>query len=98
MVTPIAIDIKTRFIKALHHAIECGYIRGRKTFCDNHNIDRRNFYKALDDPTSHIFDLAWLNYVVRDFDISAQWLLTGIGKMTTTPKETLQKRRNAPLS
>ena len=33
------------------------------------------------DPERGWFQLSWLQPMVRDYDVSAKWLLTGFGKM-----------------
>ena len=32
------------------------------------------------DPSRDIFQPAWLTYLVEDYGVSAQWLLTGVGE------------------
>ncbi len=59
-----------------------GVIRGKKTFTDRYGINRWNL-NALEkgQSTQNSVQLPWLTYLVRDYGISAKWLLTGEGEM-----------------
>lgn len=74
-----------RFFEALDHLKEKKIIRGRATFCNKCKINRRNLYQLEQDPSRDILKAAWLTYLVRDFGVSAQWLLTGEGPMMKKP-------------
>lgn len=71
--------IISRFFQALYRLKEDKKIKGKKTFTTEHDINRWNFYKLEKDITRDIFQVAWLNYLVHDYGVSAQWLLTGVG-------------------
>lgn len=73
--------IVTRFFSALDALIVEKKIRGVKTFTDKYGIDNRNLYTLRKRPSYGIFQVSWLMYLVSDFGISAQWLLTGTGSM-----------------
>ncbi|MBQ3690856.1 MAG: hypothetical protein II937_13495 [Bacteroidales bacterium] len=75
--------IVTRFFSALDALIVEKKIRGVKTFTDKYGIDNRNLYTLRKRPSYGIFQVSWLMYLVSDFGISAQWLLTGTGSMFT---------------
>jgi hypothetical protein len=70
-----------RFFEVLQTLIKEKKLRGIKTFCDEVNIDRWNFYKLRKNPSSDIMQIAWLSYLVDKYEVSAEWLLTGKGKM-----------------
>ena len=70
-----------RFFDALYTLIERKEIRGKQTFTREHNIDRWNFNKLETDKSRDIFQVAWLNYLVKEYKVSADWLLTGKGEM-----------------
>ena len=71
-----------RFFEALDAVVkEKNDLRGRATFCRKYEINRRNLYQLEQDPSRDIFQAAWLTYLVRDYGVSAQWLLTGDGPM-----------------
>jgi len=72
--------IVLRFFEALNILKENKRIRGKKTFTDRYGINRWNLNTLEKEPERDIFQVAWLNYLVRDYGISAEWLLTGRGK------------------
>ncbi len=75
-------QITLRFFEALRTLKERGVIRGKKTFTDRYGINRWNL-NALEkgQSTQNSVQLPWLTYLVRDYGISAKWLLTGEGEM-----------------
>jgi hypothetical protein len=74
-----------RFFEALCALKAKKVIRGKKTFTDRYGINSRNFWQLEQDFSRDIMQTAWLTYMVRDFGISAEWLLTGNGDMFTEP-------------
>lgn len=70
-----------RFFIALDWLKETRQIRGIKTFTDRYGIHRRSLQRLRETPSTNDFKAAWLTYLVVDFGISAQWLLTGEGQM-----------------
>ena len=83
-----------RFFQALDKIIANGTLKGRQTFTRLYNINRWNLYTVEDNPSSNMFDIAWLVYLVRDFGVNADWLLMGRGEMFYTMKD-LNKLRKA---
>lgn len=79
--------IVNRFFEALHILKTCGMIRGVKTFTDRYGINRRNLYQLERNPEKDILQLAWLAYLIVDYNISAMWLLTGEGDVFRTEME-----------
>ncbi|MCQ2976263.1 MAG: hypothetical protein MJ211_15795 [Bacteroidales bacterium] len=77
-------EITKRFFDALQKLKANGIIRGKQTFARKYNIDNRNFYKAEKDMNRNIFQTSWLLYLVRDYYVSAHWLLTGEGSFLRT--------------
>jgi len=75
----ISADIVRRFFIAIRELIEMGELRGMQTFTRLYKINRRNLYQLEKEPERSIFRVSWLTYLVEDFNISAQWLLTGRG-------------------
>lgn len=82
------IEIQTRFFQALDMLIESGKIRGLQTFCNEYGLHRpkySNVKNHLSDPSEgtgyKFIDMDALSYIVSDFGISANWLLTGKGGM-----------------
>lgn len=81
MNTPESQAIVKRFFDALYYLKSVGKIRGKATFTREHDIDRWNLNKLEKDPSRDIFQPAWLYYLVKDYNISARWLLTGRGNI-----------------
>lgn len=81
MNTPASKQIMERFYSALDAIIESKKIRGVNTYCRLYEIDRRNFIAQRKDLDRGWFQLSWLQPMVREYGVSAKWLLTGIGKM-----------------
>jgi hypothetical protein len=70
-----------RFFEAIYDLKEKKVIRGKQTFTRKYNINNRNFWLLEQDKSRDILQLAWLSCLVTDYGISAEWLLTGKGKM-----------------
>ena len=83
MQTPHSQKIIERFFKALYYLKEQKIIRGKQTFTSKFNINRWNLNTLEKDKTRDIFQTAWLTYLVVEYNISAEWLLTGRGAITT---------------
>lgn len=72
--------IVARFFEALQRLKDDRKIRGKQTFTREYNINRWNMNTLEKDHSRDIFQPAWLTYLVEDYDVSAQWLLTGKGE------------------
>ena len=72
--------IVKRFFEALGRLKTDKRIRGKQTFTRAHGINRWNMLTLEKDPSRDIFQPAWLAYLVVDYGVSAQWLLTGVGE------------------
>ena len=70
-----------RFFQTLDFLKEAKVIRGKQTFTREHGINRWNMNTLEKNLSSDIFQSAWLTYLVKDYGISAHWLLTGEGNM-----------------
>lgn len=73
--------IKERFYKAIVTLIERKELRGRQTYCNLYDIDKRNFYSQEKNLQEAKLKLYWLVPLVEHYGISAHWLLTGRGRM-----------------
>lgn len=73
------LDITRRFFEALDMIKEQKRIRGLQTFTREYGENYWNFHTAK--KNSLRIKQEWLTYLVRDYDVSADWLLTGRGDM-----------------
>lgn len=80
-IAPTGAAITKRFFLVLEVAISQRRIRGIKTFTDRHGINYWNFSTLKKEQNKRMLKPEWLAYVVEDFDINAEWLLTGLGNM-----------------
>ena len=81
MNTEVSKQIMARFYQCLDELIATNTIRGVNTYCRLYDIDRRNFLAQRKDLNRGWFQVSWLQPMVREFGVSARWLLTGYGKM-----------------
>lgn len=81
MNNPESLFIIKRFYEAIGVLVQTRQIRGKKTFTDLYDINRRNFLFVEKNPTSDMFQLSWINHLCRDFNVSADWIMTGRGEM-----------------
>lgn len=73
--------IVERFFRALYLLKEAKKIRGKKTFSHKYNINHWNLLTLEKDLSSNMFQPVWLYYLVRDYNVSAEWLITGNGEV-----------------
>ena len=97
-------QVISRFFVALQVLTARKTIRGKQTFTRRYGINRWNMNTLQKNMESDIFQPAWLTYLVRDYNISATWLLTGIGeplpplpKAELAPKRPVGRPRKYPL-
>lgn len=81
MNTAVSKQIMERFYSAMDAIIESKKIRGVNTYCRLYEIDRRNFIAQRKDLDRGWFQVSWLQPMVREYGVSARWLLTGFGRM-----------------
>ena len=81
MNNPESIGIIKRFYEAIDMLIASKVIRGKQTFTNRYGINRWNFNTVRQKPESDMFQLVWIAYLVSDFGISAEWIMTGKGGM-----------------
>lgn len=68
-----------RFFEVIDYLKANKYIRGLQTFTTRYNINKRNLYQLKADPSRDIFQVAWLTFLVNDYNVSPLYLLTGEG-------------------
>lgn len=73
-------SINKRFFEAYDALLALGKIKSKNAFCVDHDIDRRNFDRLREDPGRE-FQMSWLTALVVEYNVSADWILTGRGKL-----------------
>lgn len=83
-----ALEVQGRFFEALDLAIELGRYDSLQDFCNQHDFNRTKYSwirsylgKPLEEMRYKMIDIDALTAIVVDFNVSADWLLTGRGKM-----------------
>lgn len=95
-ISPDGIAITKRFFLALDVLITQKRIRGLNTFTTKYDMNYWNLCTLRKDPNIRVLKPECLSYLVRDFDVSAEWLLTGSGSMFTISAEELQQSKKRP--
>lgn len=72
-------EISRRFFEAIDMLKAQKRIRGMQTFTRMYGENYWNFHTCRKE--NKRIKQEWLTYLVRDFNISALWLLTGTGNM-----------------
>ena len=80
--------VQRRFFEAIDELIAKSDLAGLQTFCNDYNLHRAkysNLRSAVRDPEHDarykFIDIDAIIYLVRDFKVSADWLLLGKGNM-----------------
>lgn len=77
------IKITKRFFEAIDYLKKEKTIRGLKTFTKKHGINYWNLVTVRNHPDRSVLKPEILSWVVIDYGISAEWLLTGKGKISS---------------
>lgn len=75
------VEITIRFFEAIDMLIAQKRIRGLLTFTKAHDINYWNINTVRNQPDVSVLKPEWLSYLVKDYSISSEWLLTGRGGM-----------------
>lgn len=71
------IDITNRFFEAIDMLKAQKKIRGLQTFTRQYDINRWNIITVKQNPEKSVLKPEWIVYLVRDYGISADWVLLG---------------------
>jgi hypothetical protein len=82
--TPTGMAITKRFFLALDVAINQRKARGIRSFTESHSINYWNFSTFKKCPDGRAIKSEWLAWIVEDYNVNAEWLLTGVGMMFKT--------------
>ncbi|MGK4223109.1 hypothetical protein [Parabacteroides distasonis] len=75
------IAVISRFFAAIDALVAMKKIRGKATYCRIANINRLNFDTQSKDYSRGYFQVSWVIPLIKDFNISSDWLLLGKGDM-----------------
>jgi len=75
------VNVTKRFFEAIEFLKRQRTIRGLGTFTRNHNINKWNLITVRKQPESSVLKPELLTWLVMDYGISAEWLLTGKGEI-----------------
>ncbi len=94
------VKIINRFFKILEHLRTLKVLRGKGGFANKYGVEQTHLRRLEREPHRGGFQVAWLMYLVRDYNVSPEWILTGKGKRYTIPpiaqpKYIYKKKENA---
>lgn len=75
------ISVTKRFFEAIDMLKAQKKIRGLQTFTNRYDINRWNLVTVRTQPEVSVLKPEWIVYLVRDYGISADWILLGRGGM-----------------
>lgn len=75
------IAITKRFFEAIDILKAQKKIRGLQTLTREYNINRWNLITVKKEPEIRVLKPEWIVFLVRDYGISANWILLGTGSM-----------------
>lgn len=75
------VAITKRFFKAIDVLKDEKRIRGLQTFTRENGLNYWNMTTLKNEPDKRILKAGCLTYLVRDYGVSAYWLITGNGSM-----------------
>ena len=71
--------INERFFHAIELLKETGQLKGVKTFATKYGVNQGNLTSVKTHMDAYTIKPEYLMYLVRDFSMSAEWLLLGVG-------------------
>ena len=86
MISKEGIEITNRFFEAIEILKSQNKIKGLHTFTTKFNINRRNLQDVRKNPDVKILKPDIISYLVTEYDVSAEWILTGRGEPLKSTK------------
>ena len=80
-ISPEGVAITKRFFLAIDTLQMQRKIRGLKTFTDRYDLNYWNFSTLRNEPERRFLKPEWMSFLVRDYGVSPDWLLCGVGTM-----------------
>lgn len=81
IISPEGVEISKRFFEAIDMLRMQKKIRGLKTITDEYGANQGNTQIVKTSPSNHVLKPELLAYLVRQYNVSAEWLLCGTGNM-----------------
>lgn len=83
MNNPESIQIIDRFYKAINMLIDNGALKSKREFALTYKIEYTSFSRCEHEQESDRFQLSWISYLVTNYPVSLEWIMTGKGGMLT---------------
>ena len=83
-IAPEGVAITKRFFLALETLQMQKKIRGLRTFTERYGLNYWNVNTLKAEPERRLLKTECLTYLVRDYGVSAEWLILGTGPMMKT--------------
>lgn len=81
IISPEGVEISKRFFEAVDMLRTQKKVRGLKTITDEIGANQGNTQIVKSSPANHVLKPELLAYLVRQYNVSAEWLLCGTGNM-----------------
>ena len=85
-IAPEGVAITKRFFLALETLQMQKKIRGLRTFTERYGLNYWNVNTLKAEPERRLLKTEYLTYLVRDYGVSAEWLILGTGPMIIEPQ------------
>lgn len=77
-----AVAITKRFFFAIEYLVVKRKLRGLNSFAKKYNINYWNLCSLRKEPERRILKVEYIAFIVKDFDVSPDYLLFGVGSIT----------------
>lgn len=86
-IRPAQLAIQERFFQAFDDLKSRSKIKSLQSFCDEYGLHRPKYsrIRSKAEGSYKVIDIDALSYLVKDYGVSADWLLTGRGKAFKQP-------------